>query len=466
MVFNDQLGLKDIFYYNKGGEVVVSDKFVNFFSLKEFSRSDLDLTALSEFLLIEHVLLDRTFVKDVKLMRYASIMDIRFENEIESKTESYWRYHFTVDKNFDRKEYMKKLDQLFRQAIRRIHMINGDKQYLIGLSGGLDSRLVLKYALQEGLEVKAFIFNNKGTDAIKIAKKLAKLFKIPLSILIIPNDFYYKRKDQHLEYDPMMNIMYTAYGSIIEEMPKGDVMLSGNFGNQVFGDHVRKKDISVPSTIIESVKEKFFIIHHNYYVHNHLMLEIEKDITKYENINRPRWQQLQIFDIENRQLRFVKNAPQFNYYGLYEINYSILSDIDVVEFLEKLPVSELFFYKFYNDFLIKYHPELASVRPERKPYNITDSYLSKKIKIFLLRFRTILENRTGIRLPIFNSITFRGQLDWVFLLKNIKESEFKKTNLNYIYEDKILSLNKADLTNTRLLFHYLTIQKFIERYIK
>jgi len=91
VIFNDQLGLNDIFYYYKNNQLIIANKFVNFFSIKNFSKNDLDLTALGEFLLYEHVFLDRTFIKNIKLLKYATLkkFDLR---QNKTKEKKYWSY--------------------------------------------------------------------------------------------------------------------------------------------------------------------------------------------------------------------------------------------------------------------------------------------------------------------------------------------------------------------------------------
>ena len=179
IIFNDQLGLNDIYYYYKSDELIIGDKFVDFFTVKDFSKKDLDSTALSEFLLYEHVFLDRTFIKDIKLLKYATIKKIRL-NGGKSYELQFWKYDFNEDKSFNREEAMQKLDSLFRKSIQRIHLRNPDREFLIGLSGGLDSRLVAKYAIQEGMKVQPFVFSNENSDAFFVSQQIAETLNLDL----------------------------------------------------------------------------------------------------------------------------------------------------------------------------------------------------------------------------------------------------------------------------------------------
>ena len=461
-IFNDQLGLNDLFYYYKNNELIISNKFVDFFKIKYFRKKDLDLTALNEFLLYEHVFLDRTFIKDIKLLRYANLKRFLYKNV---ETINYWSYRFKENTQFNKKKSMKKLDLLFKQSMQRIHKLNPDKNFLIGLSGGLDSRLVAKYAIQESMKLHPFVFSNKNSDAFHISQKISKVLNLNLKKLVIKDD-YWKWKDKHLKHNPMMNLMYTAYYSIAKDLDKNKIMLTGFNGDNLFGSHITKKDFKEEYNIIEKINSKYRL-NINPIIFNKLNRSIDKDLQTYDKKNLDDWNKKELFNFESRQLRFIKNSPSFSFYGDFEENYSPFTDIDLVEFGLTLPLEELYNCKFYYDFIKRYYPDLAQIRSERKPYSLLDNSSIKIIKKCVFKVKQFIKNKIGINLPLFNTITYECALDWNYLFKQINfKKEYNKTNIPNIFGNQILKLCDKDINNIRLKYHYLTIQNFIKGYIK
>jgi len=458
IIFNDQLGLNDIFYYYKNGELIISDKFMDFFKIKSFGKKDLDLTALAEFLLYEYAFLDRTFIKDIKLLRYGSLTFFLHEH---IKTINYWDYKFKENKQFSKKKSMKELDILFKQSIQRIHKLNPNKEFLIGLSGGLDSRIVAKYAIQENMKLHPFVFGNKNSDAFYISKQIAKTLGLNLKQLVIKDD-YWKWKDRHMGYDPMMNLMYTSYYSIVGDLDKDKIMLTGFNGDNLFGNHIKRRDFKRKIDITDKIK-KFYKLNINFMTSNKLNKYINNDLQKYNIKKISDWNRKELFNFENRQLKFIKNSPSFNFYGKFEENYSMFADIDLVEFVLTLPLKELYNSKIYHDFIKKYHQNLAQIRLERKPYSLLDNAPIKMTKKLVFKLKQIIKNKLGINLPFFNTLTYVGALNWGYLFKQVNlKKEGKEINIFNVFYDKVLRLPNKNINNVRLKYHYLTIQNFLK----
>lgn len=464
IIFNDQLGLNDIFYYYKNNDIIISDNFVCFFELKDFYTSDLDITALGEFLLYEHVFLNRTFINNIKILRYATLKKINLYKNLVEET-NFWDYAFKKEGNFNRKKSMKNLDLLFKQSIQRIHKLNPNKEFLIGLSGGLDSRLVAKYAIQESMRLHPFVFSNKNSDAFYISQKISKVLKLNLKKLVVKDD-YWKWKDKHIRYNPIMNLMYTAYYSIAEDIDKNKIMLTGFNGDNLFGSHIKRKDFKKRYNIIEKINRKYRL-NIGSVISTKLNRNIYEDLQIYDSKNLDDWSKTEIFNFESRQLRFIKGAPSFSFYGDFHNNFSMFADIDLVEFVLTFPLNELKNCKLYHDFICQYHSDLAQIRSERKPYSLLNDTSIKIIKKIAFKIKQIIKNYMGISLPIFNTISYQGALDWEYLFQLINfKKEYKKINILDIFDNKIFNLDNTNIENIRIKYHYLTIQNFIYRYIK
>jgi asparagine synthetase B (glutamine-hydrolysing) len=484
IIFTDQLGLQDVFYYFKDDELIISDSFVSFFNLKKFGINELDHIACGEFMLFEHVLFERTFLKDVKKLQYATLLNLDIVQHAEKK-EQYWQYGFRPKKYPDREALFKKLDMLMHNAMQRIKDVQNDPtfknskkrkkktevtRYTIGLSGGLDSRVVAKYALEMGLDLDAFVFGHKKSDIFLISKRIAKKLGINLSQLeISPKYWSYHKKQLH--YDPMMNLMLTTYGSVRDHLQTDRILLSGFNGDNIFGSHLEKEDFDHDLNYVEKICKKYALFDQtNDILTNDLFRSIMAEIAeRYENLHMPDWQIKELFNFECRQLRFIKNNPSFHFYGIFDRYYSPFADIDVVEFALGLPLDELYQSKAYHEFIITRFPDMASIRPSQIPHRLTDPNIVRRIKSYMVKQRKNLDKKIQINLPIYRTITFTGALDWEriyhdfdFLVENRK----LHMNLNRGIEDNTIMHLKDDVTNIRIKYHYLTIKAFIKEFIQ
>lgn len=453
-IFNDQLGLNDIFYYYREKTLIVSNKFVSLLNLNNFKKEDLDFVALGEFLMFEHPLLDRTFIKSIKLLPYATIKSFNLKyNQI--RAINYWKYLPKSNSEFDIHSIFEKLDNLFKTSLKRIKALNPSKSFAIGLSGGLDSRLVAKYAIEEGLDLKPFVFSNKDADAFHVARKIAKTLDLDLKELVI-KDHYYSLKDEHIKYDPMMNIMYTTKCSIRNELPRAGCLLTGFYGGELFGNHMSddfQKFIKSYARGKDAISDELYS--------NILM-----DLTKYSHMNLSDLEKTHIFDFENRQLRFVKNNPIFNYYGMFENNFSMFSDIDLVEFVLTLSSNELYKCKLYHEFITEFHPELAKIRPERIPYSISDTKIAKKIKLTLFNLKRKGGKWKLFLFPLYRHIMFLSFLDWKYFFKKIDFIyEYQDIQIKGIHSKLIKDMPATYTNNVITKYNYLTIKEFMKSYI-
>lgn len=464
IAFNDQLGLNDIFYYFKNDQIIITDKFNQVFKVKEFTEKEIDQTALAEFFLFEHILLDRTFLKNVKNIPYATIK--KFDLKInQSQEKQYWQFRFQKTQNFKRDIAIEHLDLLLKKSTNRIKKLHPKKRFAIGISGGMDSRLIAKYALDQNIKIAPFVFSNKNADAFYIAEKIAQNLKIKLKKLIIKDNFWQWHKI-HRDFDPMNNLMYSAYISVRNQLPKAQKILTGFNGDNLFGSHIRAKELSSNNNTINLIKNRYLLTK-NIFFSDKIQQEIDQDLAHYAKLTNVEfdWERCEIFNFENRQRRFIKNSSSFHFcLQKFLPDYSIFTDIDLVEYVLTFPIEELFECKLYFDFYKIKLPSLAKIRPERKAYKITDSNMQKKIKSTLLKIKFAVKNRFNINLPIFNNIHFAGALDWQQLSQKIPFDLCLKP-IQFIDFSQVINL-KNTFQNIRLKFHYLTIQLFINRFIK
>lgn len=424
ILFNDQLGLCDLFYYKNGNGIIISNNFFKILSNIEIKEQDVDNVAIYEFILFNYPLLDRTFIKKIELLPLASIYKIK--NDKLNKF-SYWKYKFEENISFSEQKILSDLYTLFNKSMSRIKKISGKGVvYGLGLSGGLDSRLVAYYAKEYKMPLKTFTFGEKNSDACFIARKVAKYLKLEHTKIGYSKNFIRFSK-KSMQFNPMMNLMYSWYYSGYKCLPNFDVLLTGFYGGEMFGSHIMKSDLRIKN------QNQLIKVIFNRFNQNNIKIPIENQILIFNDlkkfiINSPNINPIDIiqeFDFKQRQLKFIKNNPGLNFLGMFK-SFSIFTDIDLIEYSLQIPTSLKLEKKIYKDFFKTYLKGLSKIREEQG---------LKIYEIFLTKFL-----RKGIRL-IDNILKTN-----LFYKKSHKRLDewLKENGLFYRYCQEIICSNKKN----------------------
>ena len=122
-----------------------------------------------------------------------------------------------------------------------------DTIYGLGLSGGLDSRVVLHYALKAGMNVNCFIIGDARPHFIflskdhKIAKNISKLYNMDSKFFFV-KPFDKKNWHYHFVENCKRNPFTTpaSFGTLFDKnaLPQFDVLLTGLAGGESMGQSV------------------------------------------------------------------------------------------------------------------------------------------------------------------------------------------------------------------------------------
>lgn len=453
--FNDQLGLGDVFYYKKNDEYIISNRFSEITKRKSFQTEDVDINAINEFLIFEYPLLDDTFIKNIKILPLASIYSIT-NNNIDKF--HYWNYELVEDANFDLDDSIEKLDQLYDKSIKRIKSLHGDVIYGLGLSGGRDSRLMAHYALKNDMKLQTFVFGEQNSDAFFIAQKIAKKLRVPFTEASFRENFIvYSHKS--LDYNPMMNVLYTWYYSTYEKLPEFDVLLTGFNGDNQMGGYLITGDKISDESLAEELIKKYG-----------LKIDLDMDKVKrrlmefLNSINSSTMNKSENFNYQLRQLKFVKNSPAFDFYGKYN-GVSIFEDIDVIEYLLTVPYHWKYNLKLYKIFHQRRLQELSSIRCEGG-YNFINpffTFLEKIIKLFDVKiFKTGIfykKSHKNVKNWLKSNECFYKYCDEILNFKN----SFFDENFSYVnMKDELKLLYSGDGGDEYLFHRFLTVKMWLD----
>ncbi len=471
--FTDKYGYFDLFFYHLHNCFIVSDNFNEILNTKDFSLGDIDKFSIVEFILFQYPLLEKTFIKSIKFVSLGTIYKFDLnKNQIEKI--QYYDYKFTINSKINLENCIDKLDELFTNSINNIKRLNtNDSIYGIGLSGGMDSRLVAYYAIENNLKIKSFIFGEQKSDAYFIANKIAKLLKLEHYELGYDKDFF-KYSQKSIKYNPMMDVLFTWYYAIFERIPDFDILLTGFNGDNQFGSHLRNNDLKIHSTndFIKSIFKKYIELKSIKNIEGFLnqpttaLLNVKEEITRFlkNSPNSEFWQKIEEFNFKYRQRIYIKNNPSFNFYGRYK-SLSIFIDPDLMEFLMTIPFSFRLNRRLFFEFLRRKIPLLIKIRPEKKISLKYNNKFIKKLQKFIFRIDTkahfhfiFKKNHKNVNKWISNNRKFREFIHSIFIKEN--ELFFEMFNKEAIVN--LISRKKWNSIKTYIIFRFLTIKLFLD----
>lgn len=178
-IFNDRFGYRHLYYYFEDGFLIFSPEIKSFLNYKKFDNS-IDSHGLSDYFVYSYQLSDRTFFKKVKLLPPASVLKMTADG-IEIK--SYWAPKYTNSKTgADLAECIDEGYELFMQSVHRC--LGESRKILVPISGGLDSRLILFFASQSGVEVTPVTFGARKCMDYQYAKRVCSELGLPSPELV------------------------------------------------------------------------------------------------------------------------------------------------------------------------------------------------------------------------------------------------------------------------------------------
>lgn len=244
-------GIEHFLYYKKEDTFIITDDFWEAVNLIDPTYEDIDSQNLYETILHFYPIFDGTMIKNLFWLKPSSygFFDL---NEKELLIKEYWEFKYTFKKEYTLDEAIEKLDSILNDAMVKIKEKCGDVQYSVGLSGGLDSRIIPYYALRNGLRLNAFIIGKSRPRKIflsrdhKSSSQLAKYYKIPLKFV--------EDDSESLKIQLMNDIATYPLGDnqvfklAMKELPQFDVLLHGGNGAVV--------GATIPSNLMKMSNEE------------------------------------------------------------------------------------------------------------------------------------------------------------------------------------------------------------------
>jgi hypothetical protein len=152
------------------------------------NRPDVDVASALDFCTRGSFFLDKTMFNDIYKAPQAALFTL---DKISFNISTYWDYRFADPDEKTDDEFCETFDHLLRQSVRRLARVV--KKPFLSLSGGIDSRIVFGYFIQEfsgDFHVVSYANPQFSGDDCIIAKEISEAHSIPHTIKTIrTNDF-------------------------------------------------------------------------------------------------------------------------------------------------------------------------------------------------------------------------------------------------------------------------------------
>lgn len=391
VIANDRLGLYP-FYYTQGPErLAFASKVGALLADRKLSRST-DPMALAQFLTFDHVLGERTFLRDVKLLPPASTLVYQ---DGQLSIQPYWDLEFPEFYQPRRYEdYLEGLEFYLNQAV--------DRQKYAGpagllLSGGLDSRVVLAYLAKNPLnnDLHTFTFGVPGCDDARYASEVAAKAGTKHHYNELRGDYLLNLAEEGIRItEGMQNCVHMhALATLQDEIKHAKLIYKGYLGDallgyftfpdffanysddgiiQVFNNHY-------PITFSESEHRSLFTVETFRIVNGNLNVTLHQVLSDtHSSILANQYYQ---FDLHQRQRRLGLSGIEL--VRSQAMVRTPFCDNDLVDFMLKAPPGLRMGRQLIRDAFVRNFPELAKV-----PYTETGYPLLHGRRDLLMRLNT------------------------------------------------------------------------------
>lgn len=208
----DRFGLRPLYYTEVNGNFAFATEIKSLLTL-DFVPKNLDEEAILEFLAFEQLRNEHTFTKWIRKIPFGSVLTYC---QAKVQIEERWPllYH-PPEQELSEREYLEKFIWLGKKAVKK--RLNNN-QTIIGLSGGLDSRLLTALALEEKLPINTCTYGQKKSKDLVRGTRLANETRFDHISLILEKDYLQKYAEQMVDRVDGLFSVLNCHGMIFTEI--------------------------------------------------------------------------------------------------------------------------------------------------------------------------------------------------------------------------------------------------------
>lgn len=441
----DRIRSKPLFYSHSDNLLYISDSV-------EWLRKKLKINAISqlnkfEFLMTGYVTGSETLFDRIKQLQTGEYLSLNGNN---LSTKKYYLYEHFEPKEFDEKYLLKELDNICDKIIKKAIEYANNRQIVIPLSGGYDSRLIaLKLKQLSYSNIVTFTYglpNNKESNlSEKIAKSLGfKWFFVEYNSKILPKELIetglldkYEKYASNAVSLPHIQDFYAIKklldNRLIEE---NAVVIPGHTADFITGSHIPEElflNINYKK-VIDYIIENHYSLNQTLKLSNDLYNKLSNQLSKNDIItNIEIANEFEKWEWQERQAKFIANSVRV--YDYFELDWWLpFWDVDFMEFWQKIPFILRKDHKWYINYVESVFKKITNTKYDIGNSNEYSNYYKTKS---ISKLKKLIKNYLNKHNPN--------------LLKRIK-------NVNKIIRSIIKTTDTNDLTY--LLFSNSKHQKF------
>lgn len=339
-LYTDQIGIKKLFYWQKGSEFIVSDNIDDIVKQVKPKLSAINLALHSLF---HHFVDGRTMYEDVFFTKPASHIEITKDGHL--SVSQYWSFEELLKLRKNKISYSN-FSERFNEIVKGYSNLSSDNT-AITLTGGMDSRTLLSSLLKNGIKPSTFTFGDSSSPDVTISKEIADEVELehfnPVDNM--PSSSWYSDLVEEIinEGDSITHLHRAHRLSAIKEMkhqlPKMKVLFTGHVGGEAirglsynnyfssdFYKLVNEREMPLEEALDKILKDYF---HDVSKINKEELVSIisELNYIKNDSVNNK-------FYFVYELLAAIHHAQDLNLYGKY-VQYvvPIFLDIDYLELL-------------------------------------------------------------------------------------------------------------------------------------
>jgi hypothetical protein len=251
-IISDKLGREPLFYFYDGTDFIISDDFWEIVNIIEPSASDIDVQSAKEFIIFFNPLSYKTIIRNLNFFPPASIGEFSLVSK-KFELRQYWDFRFKEDSALSIEDAIERTDRILDLAMQQIKDKNDlNATYGVGLSGGLDSRLIPYYALKHNMHLISFIIGERKprkfmlSNDHKRAREVTKYYGLDHHEVEYDSEGFENKRFYDIRYNPMSSSQF--FKTVRENLPDFDIYLNCTYGILI--------GLNMPSNIENLSKEE------------------------------------------------------------------------------------------------------------------------------------------------------------------------------------------------------------------
>lgn len=437
-----------IIYFSENNDWIITDDIMQLQDSND-KRYQIDANILEQYLVSDYVFGPYTVYKNIYSIQAGEAVRLTYANPNPERLQYFkWIPNMAVNQCLDLQNEAAKQDKVFISVFQRmIDSAPGVNNWLIPLSGGYDSRIIVNYLYKMGIKnVICFSYGMKGNIQSEISKKVAEAlgfdwyfidFKewIPLVLKSIHIEGYLKYGFNGVSEASFSHVPFMFALLKMGVAKENDIVVPGHALEVLAGNH-----LDMPSLKYKRLEDTLRTLKRHYSgfgYYTKKRIAVEDHVLKIvQGYNLEPAQVPECFDWQERQTKFIANSVKV--YEYFNVGWRIPEwDLELFNYWKNISFEHRFernmFKSIFKEYLavkeLKNIQIANEIRPTATtPFNIKDRivnstpvFVKKLIKSFGL-FPAVKYSNEGYRLIYSNTHdTIKEYCDKIKLPENCQK---------------------------------------------